>query len=98
MHGAHVVPAHASLPCRKPQLTQHPFPNTSRPHFTPTQISINYEDDGRSLSSETRAAVEEEVKTLLTSAYARAKSVLKQHEKELHALAQVRGREGLSGV
>lgn len=55
----------------------------------PPQISINYEDDGRSLSSETRAAVEEEVRALLTGAYARAKSVLKQHEKELHALAQV---------
>ncbi|KAI7839312.1 hypothetical protein COHA_007010 [Chlorella ohadii] len=52
------------------------------------QISINYEDDGRSLSSETRAAVEEEVKALLSGAYGRAKSVLKQHEKELHALAQ----------
>ncbi|PSC71547.1 ATP-dependent zinc metalloprotease FTSH mitochondrial [Micractinium conductrix] len=52
------------------------------------QISINYEDDGRSLSSETRALVEEEVKTLLSAAYARAKHVLRQHEKELHALAQ----------
>lgn len=53
-----------------------------------TQISINYEDDGRCLSSETRAAVEEEVKSLLSAAYARAKGVLRTHEKELHALAQ----------
>ncbi|KAL4442017.1 hypothetical protein ABPG77_011278 [Micractinium sp. CCAP 211/92] len=52
------------------------------------QISINYEDDGRSLSSETRAIVEEEVKNLLSAAYSRAKHVLRQHEKELHALAQ----------
>jgi len=58
------------------------------------QISINYEDDGRSLSSETRAAVEEEVKALLSGAYGRAKSVLKQHEKELHALAQVGSGSG----
>ena len=49
--------------------------------------SIHYEDEGRSLSSETRAVVEEEVKGLLTAAYARAKQVLRQHEKELHALA-----------
>ncbi len=55
----------------------------------PSQISINYDDDGRSLSSETRAVVEDEVKRLLTAAYARATAVLKQHEKELHALAQV---------
>lgn len=60
-------------------------------HPPAPQISINYEDDGRSLSSETRAAVEEEVKSLLSAAYARAKGVLKQHEKELHALAQVDG-------
>ncbi|KAL4443796.1 hypothetical protein ABPG75_011533 [Micractinium tetrahymenae] len=52
------------------------------------QISINYEDDGRSLSSETRAVVEEEVRNLLSAAYTRAKHVLRQHEKELHALAQ----------
>ena len=30
-------------------------------------ISIDYEDDGRSLSSETRSAVEEEVRCLLLS-------------------------------
>ena len=59
--------------------------------FPPSgQISINYEDEGRSLSSETRALVEDEVKSLLSAAYARATAVLKQHEKELHALAQVR--------
>ena len=66
-------------------------PAPRRPWPACLQISINYEDDGRSLSSETRALVEEEVKTLLSAAYARAKHVLRQHEKELHALAQVCG-------
>jgi ATP-dependent Zn protease len=68
-------------------LTIHTHTHTHTP-----QISLNYEDDGRSLSSETRAAVEDEVRSLLTAAYARATSLLKTHEHELHALAQVRLR------
>jgi hypothetical protein len=35
------------------------------------------------------------VKALLSAAYARAKAVLRQHEKELHALAQVCGCVGV---
>jgi hypothetical protein len=31
----------------------------------PLQVSLDYEDDGRSMSSETRSIVEEEVKALL---------------------------------
>lgn len=63
------------------------------------QISLNYEDDGRSLSSETRAAVEDEVRSLLTAAYARATSLLKTHEHELHALAQeLIDKETLTGA
>ncbi|MEW5305088.1 MAG: hypothetical protein WDW36_007651 [Sanguina aurantia] len=51
------------------------------------QVSLDYDDDGRSMSSETRAMVEEEVKAILSSAYERATSVLKRHEPQLHALA-----------
>lgn len=62
------------------------------------QISINYEDDGRSLSSETRALVEAEVKALVSSAYDRAKKLLMTHESDLHALAkELLEKETLSG-
>lgn len=62
-------------------------------------ISIDYEDDGRSLSSETRSAVEEEVKRLVQTAYQRAKSVLQQHDKDLHTLANaLLERETMSGA
>lgn len=61
-------------------------------------MSINYEDNGQSLSSETRALVESEVKRLLTGAYDRARTVLKQHETELHALAsELLDKETLTG-
>jgi ATP-dependent metalloprotease len=50
-------------------------------------ISIDYEDEGKSLSSETRALVEEEVKRLVSRAYENAKRVLTQHDKDLHTLA-----------
>ncbi|KAL3156667.1 ATP-dependent zinc metalloprotease FTSH 4, mitochondrial [Trebouxia sp. C0009 RCD-2024] len=61
-------------------------------------ISIDYEDDGRSLSSETRSAVEEEVKRLVQTAYQRAKTVLQQHDKDLHTLATaLLERETMSG-
>ena len=61
-------------------------------------VSINYDDDGRSLSSETRALVEEEVKRLLAAAYARAQHVLRTHERELHALAkELIDKETLTG-
>ncbi len=53
------------------------------------QVALNYEDNGANLSSETRAAVEAEVRRLTSAAYQRATDVLKKHEKELHALAAV---------
>ena len=50
------------------------------------------------LSPETRAAVEAEVKALLSGAYGRASSVLKRHEADLHALAaELLEKETLSG-
>ena len=63
------------------------------------QMAISYDDGGASLSSETRAAVEGEVKRLLTAAHDRARSVLKTHEKELHALAkELLDKETLTGA
>ena len=53
------------------------------------QMAIGYEDMANgSLSSETRALVESEVKKLLTAAHERAVGILKKHEKELHTLAK----------
>ncbi|GFR49889.1 hypothetical protein Agub_g11993, partial [Astrephomene gubernaculifera] len=43
------------------------------------QVALDYED-GQSMSSETRAAVEEEVRKLVQGAYERAKNLLKGHE------------------
>eukprot|EP00887_Chlorella_sp_A99_P002593 scaffold6.g2593.t1 len=61
-------------------------------------VSIHYEDNGQSLSTETRALVEEEVKALVTAAYERARRVLRAHEAELHALAEeLLDKETLSG-
>ena len=62
------------------------------------QVAIQYDDGGASLSSETRAVVESEVKRLLTAAHERARAVLKLHEKELHAVAkELLDKETLSG-
>ncbi|WIA14883.1 hypothetical protein OEZ85_001600 [Tetradesmus obliquus] len=62
------------------------------------QVSLDYEDDGRSMSSETRALVEEEVRRLLTTSYARARAILDSHAGELHALAdELLDKETLSG-
>mmetsp|Transcript_10855 Transcript_10855/g.23362 ORF Transcript_10855/g.23362 Transcript_10855/m.23362 type:complete len:794 (+) Transcript_10855:251-2632(+) len=62
------------------------------------QVSLDYEDDGRSMSSETRALVEEEVKALVHAAYERARSILRTHEHELHALAtELLDKETLTG-
>mmetsp|Transcript_14486 Transcript_14486/g.36024 ORF Transcript_14486/g.36024 Transcript_14486/m.36024 type:complete len:825 (-) Transcript_14486:545-3019(-) len=61
-------------------------------------VSLDYEDDGRSLSSETRAAVEEEVKGLVQGAYERARKLLLTRQHELHALAgELLDKETLSG-
>ena len=63
------------------------------------QMSISYDDGGASLSSETRATVESEVRKLLTAAHERARLVLKTHERELHALAkELLDKETLTGA
>ena len=50
------------------------------------------------LSSETKSMIEDEVKKLLSEAYARASSLLKTHEKDLHKLASTLvERETLTG-
>lgn len=51
------------------------------------QVSLDYDDNGASMSSETRSIVEAEVKKLLSEAYERSSTLLKQHAQELHALA-----------
>ncbi|XP_039030352.1 ATP-dependent zinc metalloprotease FTSH 4, mitochondrial-like isoform X2 [Hibiscus syriacus] len=47
----------------------------------------SYNDDGQSLSSETRHLIEKEVKYLLEKAYNNAKTILTTYSKEHHALA-----------
>ncbi|KAL8130460.1 hypothetical protein V2J09_019615 [Rumex salicifolius] len=51
-------------------------------------VSLNYDDDGKSMSTETRLLIENEVKELLERAYNNAKSILTTHENELHELAK----------
>ena len=50
-------------------------------------VAHNYEDDGKSMSTETRLMIESEVKILLQRAYENARQILTIHQKELHALA-----------
>ncbi|KAI9118214.1 hypothetical protein K1719_010546 [Acacia pycnantha] len=47
----------------------------------------NYNDEGRSMSSETRLLIEKEVKLFLERAYNNAKTILTTHNRELHVLA-----------
>jgi len=62
------------------------------------QMAISY-DDMSTLSSETRALVESEVKRLLSAAHSRAQGILKKHEKELHTLAkELVEKETLTGI
>ncbi|GLI69863.1 hypothetical protein VaNZ11_014580 [Volvox africanus] len=61
------------------------------------QVALDY-DDSHSMSSETRAAVEDEVRKLVQGAYERAKTVLTKHERDLHRLAaELLEKETLSG-
>ncbi|WOG84125.1 hypothetical protein DCAR_0103306 [Daucus carota subsp. sativus] len=61
-------------------------------------VTHNYDDNGKSMSTETRLLIEEEVRELLETAYNNAKTILTTHEKELHALANaLLERETLSG-
>ncbi|KAK4274573.1 hypothetical protein QN277_017772 [Acacia crassicarpa] len=50
-------------------------------------VTHNYNDEGRSMSSETRLLIEKEVKLFLERAYNNAKTILTTHNRELHALA-----------
>lgn len=50
-------------------------------------VTHNYDDNGKSMSTETRLLIEEEVKEFLERAYNNAKTILTTHNKELHALA-----------
>jgi ATP-dependent metalloprotease len=50
-------------------------------------VAHNYEDDGKSMSTETRLMIESEVRILLQKAYENARNILILHQKELHALA-----------
>jgi len=62
-------------------------------------VSQNYEDDGRSISSETRAAIETEVKAILQAAHDRAEALLRAHTNELHLIAsRLLQEETLSGT
>ncbi|CAM6129616.1 unnamed protein product [Calypogeia fissa] len=61
-------------------------------------VAHNYEDDGKSMSTETRLLVEQEVRDLLQNAYENAKHILTTRQKELHTLANaLLERETLTG-
>ncbi|EPS69721.1 hypothetical protein M569_05043, partial [Genlisea aurea] len=62
-------------------------------------VAHNYEDNGKSMSTETRQLIEREVKEFLERAYGNAKSILLEHNRELHALADaLLEHETLSGT
>jgi len=62
-------------------------------------VSVNYEDHGSNLSTETRAVIEDEVKRLTTHAYQRVKALLESKKDELHVLAKaLLERETLTGT
>ncbi|KAJ8512625.1 hypothetical protein OPV22_003059 [Ensete ventricosum] len=62
-------------------------------------VSHNYDDNGKSMSTETRLLIEKEMKDLLETAYNNAKTILTTHNKELHALANaLLEHETLSGA
>lgn len=61
-------------------------------------VSVNYEDRGSSMSTETRAVIEEEVKRLTSLAYDRVRSLLESRKDDLHILAKaLLERETLTG-
>ncbi|PSR91319.1 ATP-dependent zinc metalloprotease FTSH 4 like [Actinidia chinensis var. chinensis] len=61
-------------------------------------VAHNYDNNGKSMSTETRLVIEEEVKEFLERAYNNAKTILTTHSKEHHALANaLLEHETLSG-
>ncbi|KAK4491003.1 hypothetical protein RD792_001724 [Penstemon davidsonii] len=61
-------------------------------------VTHNYDDNGKSMSTETRLLIEQEVREFLENAYNNAKTILTTHNKELHALANaLLEHETLSG-
>ena len=61
-------------------------------------VAHDYDENGLIISSETRQLIEDETRLLVDEAYKRAKSLIKQHEKELHSLAEsLLKHETLSG-
>lgn len=61
-------------------------------------VAHNYDDNGKSMSTETRLLIEKEVRSFLEAAYTNAKTILTTHNKELHALANaLLEQETLSG-
>lgn len=50
-------------------------------------VTHNYDDNGKSMSTETRLLIEKEVRDLLERAYNNAKTILTTYHKEHHALA-----------
>ncbi|XP_026451965.1 ATP-dependent zinc metalloprotease FTSH 4, mitochondrial-like [Papaver somniferum] len=62
-------------------------------------VAHNYDDNGRSMSTETRLLIEEEVRGFLDRAYNNAKTILTTHSEELHALANaLLNKEILTGT
>ncbi|XP_020584193.1 ATP-dependent zinc metalloprotease FTSH 5, mitochondrial-like isoform X2 [Phalaenopsis equestris] len=62
-------------------------------------VAHNYDDNGKSMSTETRLLIEKEVKQFLERAYHNAKTILSNHNKELHALANaLLEKETLTGA
>ncbi|KAK4485909.1 hypothetical protein RD792_008560, partial [Penstemon davidsonii] len=61
-------------------------------------VTHNYDDNGKSMSTETRLLIEQEVREFLEKAYNNAKTILTTRNKELHALANaLLEHETLSG-
>ncbi|KAJ4903041.1 ATP-dependent zinc metalloprotease FTSH 4 [Raphanus sativus] len=61
-------------------------------------VAHNYDDNGKSMSTETRLLIEREVKLLLEKAYNNARNILTVYNKELHALANaLLQKETMSG-